>query len=55
MKAILTFDNNVKEVADILKLPARPMTVTQIERELMEGMNAKLTAHKVIKVHLLRN
>lgn len=54
MKAILTFDNNIKKVVDILR-PPRPMTATQIERELMENMNAKLTAHKVTKVHLLRH
>ena len=55
MKAILTFDNKIKKVVDILRLPPRPMTATQIERELMENMNAKLTAHKVTKVHLLRH
>lgn len=55
MKAILTFDNGGKVVADVITLPGKPIFVERIERELMNHMNAQLTAHKIVKVHLLRN
>ena len=55
MRAILTFDNKKTVVAEILSLPDKPMTARQIERDLMENMNAKLTNHEIVKVHLLRN
>lgn len=55
MKAILKFDNGNTVVVDIIKMPNKPLFVEQIERELMDNMNARLTEHKVIKVHLLRN
>lgn len=55
MKAILTFDNKSRVVVDIITLPEKPVFVEQIERELMDNLNAQLTATKVIKVHLLRN
>lgn len=55
MRAILTFDNEDTIEVDIIKMPNRPLFVEQIERELMNNMNAHLTEHKVVKVHLLRN
>lgn len=55
MKAILTFDDKSRVVTDIITLPGKPIFVEQFERDLMDNMNAKLTAHKVVRVHLLRN
>lgn len=55
MKAILTLDNDDKMVMDIIRMPNKPLFVEQIERELMNYMNAHLVDNKVVKVHLLRN
>lgn len=55
MKAVLTFDDKSKVVADIITLPGKPIFVEKIERELMSNLNAKLTVRKVVKIHLLRN
>lgn len=55
MKAILTFDDGSRVVTDIITLPGKPIFVEQFERDLMDNMNARLTACKVVRVHLLRN
>lgn len=55
MRAILTFENDKKTVIEILKLPDKPVSAKQIEQDIMNKMNEKLTNHKIVKVHLLRN
>lgn len=58
MKAILTFDEGSKIIADILTPPARKECETQSEYEhrICKAWNASQphALHKLIKVHLTR-
>ena len=58
MKAILTFDEGSKIIADILTPPARKERETQSEYEqrICKAMNVSQphAVHKITKVHLTR-
>lgn len=56
MRAVLTFDTGEKFIGDIV-FPENSggQWIEKIERDILNGLNKLKGAHKVTKVHLLRN